>query len=90
LNFHAVDVPNRLPLILVLAAVSLLSLAGVGEAVYDYEIAAMDLNTPAPPGPPPLPTPFRHVPHVQAAQPQDYGNCYDPSDPCRQRLVNLI
>jgi hypothetical protein len=82
---------RKLPVVLALAFVSMLSLAKIGGAVYDYEIAMIDLHTPVPPGPPHLPSPYRREPRVRTADPhQDYGNCYDVNDPCRARQTNFI
>jgi len=90
MNFHFIDRPSKLPVILALAFVSLISLGKIGGAVYDYEIAMMDLRTPAPEIPH-LPVPFRHSPHVQTAEPhEDTSYCYDAGDPCRQRITNFI
>jgi len=91
MNFHFIDRPSKLPVILALAFVSLISLGKIGGAVYDYEIAMIDRNTEAPAPPPHLPQPFRHEPHVQTAQPhEDQTGCYGDGDPCRQRQVDFI
>lgn len=90
MNFVAVDRPSKMPVILALVFVSLISLGKIGGAVYDYEIAAIDRSTPSPPGPPHLPYPFRRKPHVETAQPHEDAGCYDDGDPCKQRQVNFI
>lgn len=91
-RLHQVDTgASRLPVLILLSLLALFCLGHVGSAVYDYEIAMIDLRTPAPPGPPPLPNPFRREPRVQTAQPhEDSSYCYDPNDPCRQRETNVI